>query len=312
MSLRVHKLAFAVTSRLLFTFHDKGIADLNVRDFGVSIYIDVPKDTGPHYFVVRNVKAKLGVLQLKVQESNHRILHSFANQLANSYLTKRILRHFIAQGITLGLKQLDLALMARKLNKDTEAGNVTLQEMKRQMAELRDLLRKYHEQAGTLEIDFTRPDTGASMGKLGAKATAEAVGNVFEESHAVRWVKRQVDDTARVDIKRNRWRSNAFDLAGMQSSWPAEEETDEAKHAVHANAQMKPEGSTDQHVVNNAEKELRDAKEDREKERKAVQSPVGMDSALGKDAVASSQHRSKQTKVLESNVEQHLYLKDEQ
>lgn len=318
MSLRVYKLAFAVTSRLGFTFHDKGIADLLIKNFGLSIYIDVPKDPGPHYFTVRKVKAKLGSLNLKVYESNHRILHFMADKLANSYLTKRILRHFIAEGITLGLKQLDVYLMTLRLDRDGKKGDIKLEDIKKQMAELRDLLKKYHEQAGTIEIDFTREDnvTGMTLSDR-----AKAAGKSIENSHAVKWVKKQVDETGKKEIIRNEWRSNAFDLDGMDTIKPApivqtdqEEGIDNVAAPVDgeihetveaAIIRNKPEGPTDEKVVDNAEKELNEAKAEEKSNREEVQSPEGMSSKIGKQAVSQSDDRSKQAEKLEEVVDNH-------
>lgn len=319
MSLRVYKLAFAVTSRLGFTFHDKGIADLLIKNFGLSIYIDVPKNPGPHYFTVRKVKAKLGSLHLKVYESNHRILHFMADKLANSYLTKRILRHFIAEGITLGLKQLDVYLMTLRLDRDGKKGDVKLEDIKRQMAELRDLLKKYHEQAGTIEIDFTREDnlTGMTISDR-----AKAAGKSIENSHAVKWVKKQVDETGRKEIIRNEWRSNAFDLDGMNTiKAPFIQPTEETKQEtdniaapvdgeVHESVEAaiirgKPEGPTDERVVDKAEKELSQAKAEERSDREEVQNPEGMSSKIGKKIVSQSDDRSKQAEQLENAVENH-------
>lgn len=322
MSLRVYKLAFAVTSRLGFTFHDKGIADLLIKNFGLSIYIDVPKDPGPHYFTVRKVKAKLGSLHLKVYESNHRFLHFMADKLANSFLTKRILRHFIAEGITLGLKQLDVYLMTLRLDRDGKRGDVKLEDIKRQMAELRDLLKKYHEQAGTIEIDFTREEnvTGMTLSDR-----AKAAGKSIENSHAVKWVKKQVDETGRKEIIRNEWRSNAFDLDGMDTikaapvAQSAQENGDAqdteniaapVDNEVHESVEAaiirgKPEGPTDEKLVNKAERELEEAKAEEQSDRQEVQSPEGMSSKIGKHVVSQSDDRSKQAEQLEKVVDKH-------
>lgn len=320
MSLRVYKLAFAVTSRLGITFHDKGIADLLIKNFGVSIIIDVPKDPGPHYFLVRKVKAKLGSLHLKVYESNHKILHFLADKLANSFMTKLILRHFIAEGITLGLKQLDVYLMTLRLNRDGKKGDIKLEDIKRQMAELRDLLRKYHEQAGTIEIDFTREDnvTGMTLSDR-----AKAAGKSIENSHAVKWVKKQVDETGRKEIVRNRWKSNAFDMEGMDTvkapiDDPVQQGEDIAPDNiaapvdgdVHESAEAavirgKPEGPTDEKLVDKAEQELKEAKEEERSNRDEVQSPEGMSSKIGKKLVSESDDRSKQAEKLEEVVDQH-------
>lgn len=260
MSIRVYKLAFALSLRMGIKFHDHGIADLLIADFGLSIYLDVPKDPGPHYFIVKKVKAKLGTLQLKIYESNHRILHAMAGGLANGYLAKRILRHFIAMGVTIGLKQLDVQLMTMRLNKDSDAGKMNIEEVRKQMAELRELLRKYHEQAGTLEIDFSRDD----IDKKG-------IGKSIEESHAVRWVKRQVDQTARKEIIRNEWRSNAFDMQGANTIQPtvakkAAEEVDGPVEETEEAAAIreKPEGPTNATVVARASRELQRAQDDEE------------------------------------------------
>lgn len=324
MSLRVYKLAYAFTSRLGITFHDKGIADLLIKDFGVTMYLDVPKDPGPHYFVVRKVKAKLGALNLKVYKSNHRILHFLADKMANSYLTKRILRHFIAEGITLGLKQLDVQLMAMRLGRDSKKGDIKLEDVRRQMAELRDLLRKYHEQAGTLEIDFTRDDSLTGATTLSDRA--KAVGKSIEDSHAVRWVMKQVDETGRKEIIRNEWRSNAFDLGDMDTIKPAvvQRPTEQAEgqkqetvnvaaavdHAVQesveaATIRNKPEGPTTEKVVEKAKAELEKSEDEVDGDRTEMQGSHGMESRAGKETVDAQQDRSKQADMLEKVVDSH-------
>ena len=116
-------------------------------------------------------------------------------------------RQFIAYGVKLGLKELDLALLAARLNEDVEEDRITLEEIKRQMAAVRDLLRKYHEQAGELQIDFSREDDPTNE-------------KDWEDAHAVKWVKNQLDKTAKKEAIRNEWRSNAFDLEGMDSIKP--------------------------------------------------------------------------------------------
>jgi hypothetical protein len=299
MSLRVHELAFAFTSRFGITFHDRGIADLLIKDFGVSIYLDVPKDPGPHFFVVRKVKAKLGKLRFKVHKTNHPVLHFMADRLANSYLTKRILRHFIAMGITIGLKQLDLQLMALKLGRDGEKGDVTMADVKRQMAELRDLLKKYHEQAGSIEIDFNRDDslTGATLTEK-----AKAAGKSIEDSHAVKWVKKQVDQTGKKEIVRNEWRSNAFDLDGKdtivaKAPEPVKEEVEQLI--------AKPEGMTDETTVEKAQQELEATEAEEDAVRHELQQPDNMESEAGRKAVAQDDDRSKQAEKLEEVVEKH-------
>ena len=90
MGIRVHKLAFAFKWKKGISFLDKGIGDLNIAGFGLSIYIDIPKDTKDHFFIVKKVKAKLSKLSLKVRETNHRILHAFASGIVDSFLTKTV------------------------------------------------------------------------------------------------------------------------------------------------------------------------------------------------------------------------------
>ena len=204
MGIRVHKLAFSFLWKKGIRFLDKGVGDLNIDGFGLSIYLDVPKDTSKHFFTVRKVNAKLKTLSLKVRESNHRILHAFANGMVNSFLTKRILRGFIGYGVTLGLKELDLALLQARLNEDVDEDRITLEEIKAQMAAIRDLLRKYHEQAGELQIDFTREDDPTNAKR-------------WEDATAVKWVKDQIEKTGQKEIVRDEWRSNAFDLPGVPS-----------------------------------------------------------------------------------------------
>lgn len=300
MSLRVYNLAFAVTSRFLFTFHDRGVADLIVRNFGVTIYVEIPKNPGPHYFLVRKVNVKLDKLRLKVHRSNHRILHFMADRLANSFLTKRILRHFIGVGIGIGLKQLDVALMTHKLSKGQENQSQEVRETIRlQMAELRDLLRKYHEQAGTLEIDFTRPDTGEHLGTLGSNAKA-AVGKSIEESHAVRWIKNQVDRTARKEIKRSRWRSNAFDIDGFESKW-AEGLT--AVPSTNSNIDVRTSNYTNLAPEKDAELQLRREESRLSGERSKQQSANGMESSAGKSAVSANSKVKNQAHDLEEHID---------
>lgn len=259
MSIRVYKLAYAVTTKMGIKFHDHGIADLQIADFGVTIYIDVPKDPGPHYFIVKKVKAKLGKLQLKIYQSNHRILHALASSLVNSYLTRRILRHFIAMGINIGLKQLDVALMSRRLNRDTEEGKMSVEEMKKQMAELRNLLKNYHEMAGAIEIDFTRDDDD--------DADKMNIGKSIEDSHAFRWVKKQVNETGRKEIVRNDWRSNAFDMDTLEKQSTQKEAVAEKvdkpieESSKAAEIRKKPEGPTSDAIVKRASIELKKAEE---------------------------------------------------
>jgi hypothetical protein len=303
MSIRVYKLAFALTTRMGIRFHDHGIADLLIADFGLSIYIDIPKDPGPHYFLVKKVKAKLGTLRLKVHESNHRILHGLAGGLVNGYLAKRILRHFIAMGVEIGLKQLDVVLMSRHLNKEKEQGKISMEEVRKQMAELRDLLKKYHEMAGTLEVDFTRDDVDGGVD----------LGKKFEDSHAVRWVKKQVDETGRKEIVRDEWRSNAFDMDDVSkedtgksyeksnSGARVDDPVKESKEA--AAIRNKPEGPTDAAMVRKASRELKEAEEEEIGERAHLQSIQAMESKAGKEAVNGTDDRSKQTEKLEAAVD---------
>jgi hypothetical protein len=309
MSIRVYKLAFAVTTRMGLKFHDHGIADLLIADFGLTLYIDIPKDPGPHYFIVKNVKAKLGTLRLKIYESNHRILHAMAGNLANSYLAKRILRHFISMGVTIGLKQLDVALMSRHLNKESEEGKISIEEVKKQMAELRDLLRKYHESAGTLEIDFTRDGEGGGGGGIG---NGIDIGKSIEDSHAVRWVKKQVNETGRKEIVRDEWRSNAFDmdvLDGEEKPFESnaaekvDEPVEESKEA--AKIRNKPEGPTNASIVRKASRELKEAEEKESSKRSKSQTSQAMESDKGKEAVEGMDDRASQTKELENAVDQH-------
>ncbi|UZJ52302.1 hypothetical protein CBS101457_001622 [Exobasidium rhododendri] len=250
MSLRIHDLAFAITTRFGFKFHDHGIADLSIAQFGLSIYIEIPKDLSHHCFIVKRVNAKLGTLKLKVHESNHRVMHSIANGVANSYLTRRILRHFIGVGVKIGLQELDLKLMAIRLNKDVQKDKLTMEDMRRQMADLRDLLKKYHEHAGTIEIDFANDDGGSNLG---------GIGKSIEDSHAVRWMKKQVDGTGRKEIVRNEWRSNAFDVSGKDTILPLS--SDKTKSDT-LEASQKPEGPTNASTVKRASFELKKAEEE--------------------------------------------------
>ncbi|KDN51953.1 hypothetical protein K437DRAFT_44020 [Tilletiaria anomala UBC 951] len=87
MGIRVHKLDFAFQWKKGIRFLDKGIGDLNIDGFGLSMYIDVPNDRSKHFFVVKKVKTKLNTLSLKVHQTNHRVLHAFTNSLVNNYLT---------------------------------------------------------------------------------------------------------------------------------------------------------------------------------------------------------------------------------
>ncbi|CEH15145.1 hypothetical protein CBOM_02940 [Ceraceosorus bombacis] len=312
MSIRVHKLAFALQLHKGLPFHDKGIADLLVGDFGVSIYIDVPKDPGPHYFKVKKVKAKLKTLRIKVHQSNHRILHAFADSIVNSYLTKRILRHFIGMGITIGLKQLDVALMALRLEREEEAGRMDLAEVRKRIAELRDLLRKYNEQAGHLEIDFKREEDPNDEKR-------------WQEAHAVKWIKQQVDTTGKRNVVTNEWRSSAFDRLGEETVQPAVskqailavenaaegsisqagqvEETDE--EAIVA---QKPEGATTRGTVEKAQEELESVRVEERQARREANDPESMNSRAGAQAVKTQSRTSDQVQQLEKTVEQHDVL----
>ncbi|PWN44130.1 hypothetical protein IE81DRAFT_321529 [Ceraceosorus guamensis] len=309
MSIRVHKLAFALELHKGLPFHDKGIADLLVGDFGVSIYIDVPKDPGPHYFKVKKVKAKLKTLRIKVHQSNHRILHAFADSIVNSYLTKRILRHFIGMGITIGLKQLDVALMALRLEREEEAGRMDLAEVRKRIAELRDLLRKYNEQAGHLEIDFKREEDPNDEKR-------------WQEAHAVKWIKQQVDTTGKRNVVTNEWRSSAFDRLGEETVQPAVskqailavenaaegsisqagqvEETEEE-----ATVAQKPEGATTKGTVEKAQEELESVRMEERQARREANDPESMSSRAGAQAVKTQSKTSDQVQQLEKTVEQH-------
>lgn len=304
MSIRIYKLAFALTTRMGFNFHDHGIADLLIANFGLSIYIDVPKDPGPHYFIVKKVNAKLGTLKLQIHKSNHRILHAMAGNLINSFMTRRLLRHFIGIGIKAGLQQLDVQLMTMKLNKDVEKGKTTVEDVKKQLAELRDLLKKYNEMAGTLEIDFTRGGESLDVGKS------------IEESHAVRWIQKQVKETGKKEIIRNEWRSNAFNLsdADSNSAWPSREKEEEKAMKVDspnveseeaAEIRQKPEGATDDSMIRKASEELKRAEEEVKPERNQLQNSQEMESGVGKEAVDKTDNRQSQIDKLEQAVESH-------
>ncbi len=248
MGIRVHKLAYAFRWKKGVSFLDKGIGDLNIDGFGLSIYLDIPKDTSKHFFLVRKVNAKLSTLSLKVRQSNHRILHGVANTLVNSFLTKTILRKFIAYGVKLGLQQADLAIQQARLNEAVEEDRMTLEEIKRQMAALRDLLRKYHEQAGELQIDFSKEDDPNNEKR-------------WEDAHAIKWVQGQLDRTARREIIRDEWRSNAFDMPGMDSIKPPSEEKKRAQREAEAKKAQQKQASKDEQQRKKQAEEERIAKE---------------------------------------------------
>lgn len=310
MSIRVHKLAFALQLHNgILPFHDKGIADLLVGDFGVSIYIDVPKDAGPHYFKVKKVKTKLKTLRIKVHQSNHRFLHAFADSIVDSYLSKRILRHFVSMGITIGLKQLDVTLMALRLGREEDAGRMDLQEVRRRMAELRDLLRKYNEQAGHLEIDFTRQDDPQDLKK-------------WRDAHAVKWIKQQVDTTGQRHIVTNQWRSSAFDKTGSETvrapepnlskataegspaSPDARGEETGAETGAEALRAGKPLGATTNGTVEEAQRELEEFRAEDEGAREEMRGCEKMESKAGAEAVRRRSSTSDQVRQLERTVDE--------
>lgn len=295
--MRIHKLAFAFEQKIGFPhYRDSGIADLTVGGFGLSIYVSIPKDAKGHVFLIDNVKAKLSKLRIKVHESRHRILHGLAGFLANSYLVKRLLRHLIAEGITIGLKQLDLSLVEMRLNEDEEEDRLTYEEIKRRAAALRDLMAKYHEHAGTLEIDFKREDDPERKKR-------------WEDAHAVRWAKNQLEKTAMKEVVRNEWRSNAFDLPGKDTVQPpepapastSEQPTATTSKAQETHAEAREHGKlapTTEGTVKQAEEDLDEV----EREKQADGKPQ-MVSEAGKRAEKETGDRGEQVQKLESAVE---------
>lgn len=248
MSLRVHKVAFAVDVLKGMTFHDKGIVDLFIKDVGLSIVLDIPKETGQdHFFLVHKVKGKLGRLQVAVRQSNHSILHKIAEGLIDSKLTKMILRRLMAKGVTLGLQQLDIALLQWKLNPTPEEPEIKRSErLKKQMSELRDLMVKLREEAGTLEIDFLERD-GTS---------ASRIGGWKDSSKLWKWSRDQFGKTGTREVIRHEWRSNVFDLKDetVEEGFSAAEAT-AALHPPEAAEAAAPAGSSNQATETEAEAE---------------------------------------------------------
>lgn len=282
LGLRVHKVAFAVDLLKGIKLHDKGILDLNIQDVGASIYIDIPRDASSkvetsHCFRVRRVRTRLGKLSVKVRQSNHAILHKLAEGLVDGAVTKFILRKLMAKGITLGLQQLDVALMQLKLNNwmftspDDEALSRREQmvRLKKQAAELRDMMVKMRQQAGTLEVDFVDPESGQGAVELWKK----------ENLKIWAWIQRQFVSTGSKDVKRgDTWKSSVFDVTshegeGQQGTQQASSKTPNGTANPAATAQTlaeetqkeaqkagKPQGPTTQDTVDDAEKQARKQK----------------------------------------------------
>lgn len=244
MGMRLHKVAFAVELLKGIKFHDKGILDLLIRDVGLSILIDVPKDYSQHFFTVRSVKGKLGKLQIAVRKSNHAILHKLAEALVDSKLTKLILRNLMAKGVTIGLKQLDVALMQWRLNPREPDDRKHLVRLKQQAAELRDLMVKLREQAGTLEIDLLERRDDGTVGN-------SQLQQWEQETHLLRWLKQIFRRTGTREVVRDEWRSNAFDMtddaesksSAPGSAAPAQVSSTAAAAATSTSAEQQ-EGST--------------------------------------------------------------------
>lgn len=282
LGLRIHKVAFAVDLLKGIKLHDKGILDLTVRDVGVSIYIDIPKDAGEkvetsHCFRVRKVRSRLGKLSVKVRQSNHAILHKLAEGLVDSAVTKLILRKLMNKGIVLGLQQLDVALMQLKLNnwifitsdETRRSHREQIIRLKKQAAELRDLMVQLREQAGTLEIDFLDPGSGQ-----GALETWKD-----KNSSAWDWIRKQFVLTGKGEVKRgDTWQSNVFDLRStsgkeevtsakvgdggkmngvMPSDGPAHIEADAQETQAEAQRKHKPQGPTTQATVEDADQQVK-------------------------------------------------------
>ncbi|CAO1617601.1 unnamed protein product [Parajaminaea phylloscopi] len=205
MGLRLHKIAFAVELLKGIKWHDKGILDLVIRDVGLTIYLDVPKEYSQHFFTVRKVKGKLGKLQVAVRKSNHAILHRLAEAFVDSRLTKLILRNLMAKGVTIGLKQLDIALMQMRLNPRKADDRKHIVRLREQAAELRDLMVKLREQAGSLEIDLLERRSDGTAGD-------SALTQWEQQTHALRWIKSIFQKTGAKEVVRDEWRSNVFDL----------------------------------------------------------------------------------------------------
>lgn len=205
MGIRLYKIAFAVELLKGIKLHDRGILDLAIRDVGLSILIDVPKEHSQHLFVVRKVKGKLGKLQVAVRKSNHAILHKLAEIFVDSSFTRMILCNLMAKGVTIGLKQLDVALMQLKLSSRKPEDRKHLAGLKQQAAELRNLMVKLRVQAGTLEIDFLErcPDGTAGPSQL---------KQWEQQTHALRRFKSLFKKSGARAIIRDEWRSNAFDV----------------------------------------------------------------------------------------------------
>ncbi|CAO1629216.1 unnamed protein product [Jaminaea pallidilutea] len=323
MGLRVHKVAFAVELLKGLRIHDRGILDLLVTDVGMSIYIDVPKEYSQHFFLVRKVKGKLGKLKVAVRQSNHRIIHRLAEALVDSKITKLILRNLMARGVTIGLKQLDVALMQMRLNPAQPDDRKAMVRLKQQAAELRDLMVKLREESGALEIDFLERRSDGTVGE-------SQIGQWKEESYAYRWIKGQFQRTGRREVERDEWRSNAFDLApegegptaadiGLATMQDAEGDLKRDRHKPKPGKEEsekeaakagKPQGPTTQATVEDADRTLHQQKRrywpwfhSSKKQNKGNENAPAAESKVGRQAEKGGGSPKEQVKKLEASVE---------
>lgn len=283
-------------------------------------------------------QGKLGKLQISVHKSNHFILHYLAEALVDSSLTKLILRNLMAKGVTLGLQQLDVALMQLRLNPAEPDDRKRMVRLKQQASELRDLMVKLRERAGTLEIDFLDVDEEGKPIEGGRSRLKQWQ----EETHVLRWVKGQVQRTGTREVVRDRWRSNVFDLDDGQpvdvpASAPnvrkAEQRRDEVIAAgggeapaaaaptsgekpsaeetqQEAVAHSKPQGPTTQATVEDAAVTLEKQKVShwswfsrRSRRVKGKEGKTETKSKVGKEAEKEGLSLKEQTDVLEKRVE---------
>lgn len=182
--------------------------------------------------------------------------------------------------------------MAARLKKKKEDKKGDIVDVKRQLAVLQDLLKKYREQAGTLEIDF--------KGMKGADV--DGIGKSLERSQAVKWVKEQINESGRKVTIKDEWRSNAFDSdsASKAEGPPFLSPKDAAKKR----REERPLGNTTQETVISADKEMRTAAMKEMPKRRQLQDPHYMQSKTGKKAVELG-GRTDQIERLEKSVNRH-------
>lgn len=202
--------------------------------------------------------------------------------------------------------------MEAKLNRGQETEDLTFEEVQKRIAALRDLLAKYREQAGTLEIDFTREEDPENVKR-------------WEDAHAIKYVKDQLERTAKKDIVRNQWRSNAFDATDELSFEPPAEvenlpETQvdkldpndhrpadgnpESESPAEAFAQGKTEPTTSE-TVKRAEKDLVQAEKEMKEEEKIK--PQDMESKIGSTAIKENPgDAGKQAEKIEDRLDKDL------